>query len=111
MMTFPSPLPVYHVSVSAPLSNAVPTLLSFVLFPLTCQIQIGAADTIDRIIDIFPAAQQHQIDGIIYASSDANMISMDTSIYNLYKKGLISKATAISEAVNPEMMEKRLQMD
>lgn len=121
---------------------------------------IGAANTIDRIIDVFPAAQQHQIavqiasvlkavisqkllrsvdggmvpafeimimtpaiknlirenkvhqiDGIIYASSDANMISMDTSIYNLYKKGLISKATAISEAVNPEMMEKRLQMD
>lgn len=120
---------------------------------------IGAANTIDRIIDAFPATQQHQIsiqmasvlhavisqkllpsvdgrvvpafeimvltpairnliregkvhqiDGIIYTSSNENMIAMDTSIYNLYKEGLITKHTAISEAVNPEMMEKRLNM-
>lgn len=120
---------------------------------------IGAANTIDRIIDAFPATQQHQIsiqlasvlqavisqkllpstkggmipafeimvltpairnliregkvhqiDGIIYTSSAENMISMDTSIYNLYKEGLIDKHTAISEAVNPEMMGKRIQL-
>ena len=28
----------------------------------------------------------HQIDGIIYTSAAENMIAMDTSIYNLYKK-------------------------
>lgn len=50
----------------------------------------------------------HQIDGIIYTSSNENMISMDTSIYNLYKAGVISRHTAISEAVNPEMMEKKI---
>ncbi len=118
---------------------------------------IGAANTIDRIIDAFPAAQQHQIsvqvasvlqavvsqkllmskngtlvpafeimvltpairnliregkvhqiDGIIYTSASDNMIAMDTSIFNLYKNGIIDKHTAISEAVNPEMMEKRI---
>lgn len=118
---------------------------------------LGAANTIDRIIDAFPASQQHQIciqlsavlqavvsqkllptidgkmvpafeimvltpairnlirerkvhqiDGIIYTSSNENMISMDTSIYNLYKEGRITKHTAISEAVNPEMMEKKI---
>lgn len=121
---------------------------------------IGAANTIDRIIDAFPATQQrqisiqlasvlqavisqklipsvhggmlpafeimlltpairnliregkvHQIDGIIYTSAADNMISMDTSIYNLYKQGHIDKHTAISEAVNPEMMQKRLNID
>lgn len=120
---------------------------------------IGASNTIDRIIDAFPAGQQqqiciqlasvlqavvsqkllpsvdghevpafeimvltpairnlirerkvHQIDGIIYTSAADNMISMDTSIYNLYKEGIISKETAIAEAVNPEMMEKRIQV-
>lgn len=118
---------------------------------------IGASNTIDRIVDAFPASQQHQIciqlasvlqavvsqkliptldgnlvpafeimvltpairnlirerkthqiDGIIYASSSDQMISMDTSIYNLYKDGIISRHTAIVEASNPEMMEKRL---
>lgn len=119
----------------------------------------GAANTIDRIIDAFPASQQHQIciqlasvlqavvsqkllpstngglvpafeimvltpairnlirerkvhqiDGIIYTSANDNMIAMDTSIYNLFKEGLITKHTAISEAVNPEMMEKKINL-
>lgn len=121
---------------------------------------IGAANTIDRIIDAFPASQQHQIsiqlasvlqavvsqkliptvsgqmvpafeimvltpairnlirenkihqiDGIIYTSSSENMISMDTSIYNLFRDGIIDYHTAVSEAVNPEIMRKRLNMN
>lgn len=118
---------------------------------------IGAANTIDRIIDAFPANQQrqvavqlsmvlqavvsqrllptvdgkvipafemmvltpairnliregktHQIDGMIYASTNENAIAMDTSIMNLYKDGVIDKKTAILNASNPEMMSKRL---
>ena len=121
---------------------------------------IGAANTIDRIIDAFPASQQHQIsiqlasvlqavvgqkllpsisgemipvfeimvltpairnliregkvhqiDGIIYTSAAENMIAMDTSIYNLYNAGVISKQVAISEATNPEMMTKRININ
>ena len=121
---------------------------------------IGAANTIDRIIDAFPASQQHQIaiqlasvlqavvcqkllpatngemvpafeimvltpairnliregkvhqiDGIIYTSAAENMIAMDTSIFNLYKTGVISKHVAISEATNPEMMSKRINLN
>ncbi len=120
---------------------------------------IGAANTIDRIVDSFPASQQqqiciqlssilqavvsqklipsvdntmipafeimvltpairtlirerkvHQIDGIIYTSAADNMISMDTCILNLYKEGKITKETAIAEAVNPEMMRKRIDL-
>lgn len=120
---------------------------------------IGAANTIDRIIDVFPASQQHQIsiqlasvlqavvsqklvpsvsgemvpafeimvltpairnliregkvhqiDGIIYTSAAENMIAMDSSILDLYKKGIIDRHTTISEAVNPEIMEKRLNL-
>ena len=120
---------------------------------------IGANNTIDRIIDVFPASQQHQIsiqlasvlqavvsqkllpsvsgevvpafeimvltpairnliregkvhqiDGIIYTSQSENMISMDTSIFNLCQQGIITKHTAVSEATNPEMMQKRLNI-
>lgn len=120
---------------------------------------IGASNTIDRIIDAFPASQQqqicvqlasvlqavvsqkllpsvdgkvvpafeimvltpairnlirerkvHQIDGIIYTSSADNMISMDTSILTLYEKGIISKETAIAEAVNPDIMKQRINL-
>ena len=120
---------------------------------------IGAANTIDRIIDAFPASQQHQIsiqlasvlqavvsqkllpsvtgemvpafeimvltpairnliregkvhqiDGIIYTSASDNMIAMDTSIMNVYKAGVIDSHTAISEATNPDMMAKRLNL-
>ena len=35
---------------------------------------------------------------------------MDTSIFNLYKQELITKHTAISEATNPEMMTKRINV-
>jgi twitching motility protein PilT len=38
------------------------------------------------------------------------MIAMDSCILNLYKQGLIDKHTAISEAVNPEIMEKRINI-
>ena len=118
---------------------------------------IGAANTIDRIIDAFPASQQHQvavqlslvlhavvsqrllptvdgklvpafeimiltpaiqnliregkthqIDGMIYNSTNESMIAMDTSIIRLYKQVLIDKNTAFSNAYNPEMMSKRL---
>lgn len=118
---------------------------------------IGAANTIDRIIDVFPANQQrqiavqlsmvltavvsqqlvptvhgtmvpameimtvtpairnmirdnkvHQIDGIIYSSMKEDMISMDSSLLNLYKAGTITAETALQFASNPEMLKKKL---
>ena len=118
---------------------------------------IGAANTIDRIIDVFPPNQQHQIavqlsmvlqavvsqqlipsvngtmvpafeimtvtpairnmirdnkipqlDGIIYSSANADMISMDTSLLNLYKAKKITAETALDFATNPDMLKKRL---
>ena len=119
---------------------------------------MGAANTINRIIDVFPANQQrqitvqissvlhavvsqqllptvnggivpafeimimtpairnmirdgkvHQIDGVIYSSSDQNMISMDESINNLLSRGIITEETAQRYAVHPERLKKRGQ--
>ena len=118
---------------------------------------IGAANTIDRIIDVFPANQQRQIgvqlstvlnavisqqlvptvdggmvpaleimtvtpairnmirdnkipqiDGIVYSSMKEDMISMDGSLLNLYKQGLITRDTALKYATNADMLTKKL---
>ena len=120
---------------------------------------IGAANTIDRIIDVFPANQQRQIaiqlsmvlsavvsqqlvptidggmvpafeimvvnpairniirenktpqlEGILYSSNSEGLISMDTSLYKLYKDGQITAETALAYATNPEMMKKKLML-
>lgn len=118
---------------------------------------IGAANTIDRIIDAFPAEQQHQIaiqlslvikavvsqqlvpdvdgriipvfeimtantairnmirdnkvpqiEGIVYSADTDDMISMDNSLFRLVQKGAITKETAISYAVNSDMLARKL---
>ena len=118
---------------------------------------IGAANTIDRIIDVFPANQQKQIgvqlstvlnavvsqqlvptvdggmvpaleimtvtpairnmirenkilqiDGIIYSSMKEDMISMDGSLLNLYKQGIITRDTALKYSTNADMLAKKL---
>lgn len=50
----------------------------------------------------------HQIDGIIYTSAKAEMISMDNSLLSLYRSGKITRETALAYATNPEMLGKKL---
>lgn len=118
---------------------------------------IGAANTIDRIIDIFPPSQQRQIavqlsmvlqavvsqqlvptidggripafelmtvtpairnmirenkipqiDGLLYASANEDLISMDASLLKLLEQGMITEDTALAYASNPDMLKRRL---
>jgi twitching motility protein PilT len=52
----------------------------------------------------------HQIDSIVASSSNSGMISMDTSLLNLYQKGIISDKIALMYASNQDLMEKRLRV-
>lgn len=118
---------------------------------------VGAAKTIDRVVDVFPAHQQsqvriqlsmvlkavvsqqllplvggglepafeimivnpaiqnmiregkvHQMDNVIYAGADIGMRTMDNDILRLYREGRITKETALTYAVNPEVLERKL---
>ncbi len=118
---------------------------------------VGAANTIDRIIDNFPPNQQqqirmqlsmvvqavvsqqlipavdgsvypafeimffnnairnmiresktHQIDSVIATGQGEGMISMDSSILNLYKGGKITRENAIIYSGNSELMAKKI---
>jgi twitching motility protein PilT len=120
---------------------------------------VGAANTINRIIDVFPANQQRQIavqlstvlkavisqqlvpsvngtripafeimmvtpavrnmirenkvyqlDGLIANAASDTMQSMDTSLLQLYRKGMITRETAITYATNQDMLARRLSM-
>ncbi len=119
---------------------------------------VGAAKTIDRIVGVFPAAQQtqvriqlsmvlravvsqqllptvegglepafeimianpaiqnmiregktQQLDNAIYSGAAAGMQTMDSDIERLYRKGRISKETALFYAVNRESMTLKLR--
>lgn len=118
---------------------------------------MGAANTIERIIDVFPANQQrqiavqlasvltavvsqqlvptvdggqvpafeimhvnpairtmirenklHQLDALIYGGSRGDVLSMDQSLLQLFKAGKITRETALSYAVNPDQLAKKL---
>lgn len=117
----------------------------------------GAANTIDRIIDVFPSNQQqqikiqlsmqlqavisqhlipspvigraaafevmlvnnavsnlirdskvHQLNSLIHSSEGKGMKSMDTSIMELYRNGLITRENALLHASDPDYMIKKL---
>lgn len=117
---------------------------------------IGAAKTIDRVVDVFPPHQQqqirvqlasvmqaiisqqllpkangegriaafetmiatpairnlireekiHQIDTVIQTSKKQGMQIMDNSLLELYQKGLISRETVLSQAVNQDIVKR-----
>lgn len=50
----------------------------------------------------------HQIDGVIYSSSQYQMRSMDQSLLELYQKKKITKETALKYATNPDMLKRKL---
>ena len=100
---------------------------------------LGAANTIERIRDVFEPSQQlipdvdgrnipvfeimrltpairnmirdnkvHQIEGVISTSGQEQMRSMNQSLLELYKKGRITRDTALKYALNADMLKRRL---
>ena len=118
---------------------------------------IGAVSTIERIIDVFPASQQHQIAlqltmvlravvtqqlvptvngtlvpafeimkvtpairtmirdgkthqiaGVLQTSQADHMVSMDDSLFKLYRDGIIMRETTLNYALSPELMQRKL---
>lgn len=119
---------------------------------------VGASNTIDRIIDVFPPNQQqqiriqlsmvldavvsqqllpakdgglrpafellkansairtmirdgkvHQMESVIYSSAREEMKTMDASIQDLYKEGVIDESTALVYCMNQDIMKRNIQ--
>ena len=53
----------------------------------------------------------HQINFIIQSSKEEGMISMDSSILSLYKKGIITKEVALMHSLSTSFMQQKLKED
>lgn len=53
-------------------------------------------------------AKTHQIESTIQTSKQMGMITMDDSLVDLYRNGMISKESALSYAVDMQLMKKNL---
>ena len=93
--------------------------LGSVLQTVVCQQLLPAADggrvPAFEIMTMTPAVRSlirdsktHQIDNAIASGAADGMISMDQSIYALFKAGRISADTALSHAVNTDQMRRRV---
>jgi twitching motility protein PilT len=52
--------------------------------------------------------KNHQIENAIIAGRSEGMLTMDSSLLELYSKGIISKTTALNYANNPDQLYKHL---
>jgi twitching motility protein PilT len=62
----------------------------------------------NAIRNMIRESKTHQIDSVIATGQAAGMISMDTSLLNLYKKGIINRENAIIYSGNSELMTKKI---
>jgi twitching motility protein PilT len=49
----------------------------------------------------------HQIEGVVSSSAQSQMHSMDQSLLQLYKKGIITCETALKFATNADMLKRK----
>ena len=68
-----------------------------------------------EIFTVNPAARTmiregklHQLDSLLYGATREDMRSMDQSILELYRAGRITRDTALTYSVNPEILSKKL---
>jgi len=55
-------------------------------------------------------SKNHQISAAIAAGGSNGMVTMDNSILELYRKGIITRQTALDYADNQEQMLRRLEL-
>jgi twitching motility protein PilT len=60
------------------------------------------------IANLIREGKNHQINSTIHTSGDAGMQTMDASLINLFKKGAITKETAVNYSLNPDIIKRQL---
>ena len=75
----------------------------------------GGQVAVFEVMTVNPAVQNlirdgrtHQIDNAIFGGAGQGMISMDNELQRLYRAGVIARETAVTYAVSPETLSKRL---
>ena len=103
--------PVQQAQIRIQLSAVLHTVVSQQLIPSVDGGLVPAYEIMHMngpIKSMIRDSKSHQIDNAIASGGAEGMITMDQSILNLYKQGLIDKETALSFAVNEEQLKRRL---
>ena len=93
------------------LSSVLQTVVSQQLLPDVEGGQVAAFEIMhmnSAIRAMIRESKSHQIPGVIASGAAEGMLTMDQSIVNLYRKGRITRQTALTYAENPEQMARRL---
>ena len=106
--------PSQHRQIRIQLSMVLQAIVSQQLVPtldgkVTPAFEIMTANTAIR--NLIRESKTHQIDSIIAAGSSEGMRTMDQSLFDLYKKGRISREMALQYSIHTEALEKRIEAD
>ncbi|MBE6896128.1 MAG: type IV pili twitching motility protein PilT, partial [Ruminococcaceae bacterium] len=102
----------YQAQVRFQLATVLKTVVSQQMLPDKSDNIIPAFE----VMHITPAIRNmirdnkiYQIENAVATGKNDGMLSMDSSILELYKKGLITKETAIDYADHPELIQRHIQ--
>ncbi len=106
--TFPSD---QQQQIRIQLSAVLHTVVSQQLLPDVDGGQVPAFEILqmtNAVRSMIRESKNHLIPAAIASGTNEGMISMDQSIFELYKSGKITKETALDYADNPEQMQRRI---
>ena len=103
--------PTQQAQIRIQLSSVLNTVVSQQLIPSKDGEMVPAYEIMhmnSAIKSLIRDSKNHQIDNAITSGSAEGMITMDQSILNLYKEGLVDANTALSYAVNADQLKRRM---
>ena len=103
--------PTQQAQIRIQLSSVLHTVVSQQLIPSKDGGMVPAYEIMhmnSAIKSLIRDSKSHQIDNAITAGGSEGMITMDQSILNLYKEGLVDMNIALSYSVNAEQLKRRI---
>lgn len=103
--------PVQQPQIRIQLSTVLHTVVSQQLIPAKDGSLVPAFEIMhmnSAIKSMIRDSKNHQIDNAIASGGNEGMLSMDQSILNLYKAGIVDKETALVYAANPDQLKRRM---
>ena len=104
--------PSQQTQVRMQLSMVLQAVVSQQLIPTTSGDVIPAFEVMlcnNAIRNMIRDGRTHQIDSVIFSGSSSGMVSMDTSLIELYKKGIITAQEAELRSLSPEQVVQKLR--
>lgn len=101
-----------QLQIRTQLANVLTTVISQRLLPVSGGGRKSAMEIMiatSAVKNAIREGKSHQIDNMIQTGQDVGMISMEQSLVNLVRKGVITQDTAMSYSIKPDQLTQLLQ--